>query len=138
MKAIFLAVICSTLFLAGCEKNVAPENPLIGKWLWEKSAGGATGNDLKTPLPGTFKVLWILSDTEYLIDQGQDNYARMRYTVAPATDISTGQSVQGITFYDENNTPGIPQYYIIQGDQLVITDNITEPYTHHYRKVKED
>ncbi|MBN8699624.1 MAG: hypothetical protein J0L54_08415 [Chitinophagales bacterium] len=62
----------------------------------------------------------------------------MRYTVAPATDISTGEPVQSIFFYDENNSPETPQHYIIQGDQLVITDNITEAYRHYYRKVTEE
>ncbi|MBN8699625.1 MAG: hypothetical protein J0L54_08420 [Chitinophagales bacterium] len=68
MKPISVAVICAALLYASCQKNVVPEVFLAGKWLWEKSAGGTTGNDLKTPLPGTLKILWILNESEYIVD----------------------------------------------------------------------
>lgn len=139
MKQLGIFILLSAVFLSGCEKTITEENPLVGKWLWVKSAGGATGNHIITPSTpppaGGYKLLWILDDAEFILDRAQDNFKRLRYTTSTITDIETGKQAQGILFYDEYETPGIQQIYRIEANQLIIKDNITEAYTHYYKKV---
>lgn len=139
MKKYVLFVLSAALFFARCQKPVTKEDPLTGKWLWIKSAGGVNGNQIITPSDpppaGGYKMLTIFNETQYFLDRARNNFMKLRYTTGITTDIVSGQKVQEIIFYDEYDAPGIPQTFITEGNQLIIKDNIREGYTHYYTRI---
>jgi CHAT domain-containing protein len=138
MKLVGLLLLFAALFTTSCEKAIEEENPLMGKWLWQRSVGGTTGSHTITPSDpppsGGYKMLYVLNESEYFLDRAQDNFKRLRYTTNAVTNIVTGLPAQGILFYDEFEAPGNPQVYTIEGNQLIIKDNVTEDYIHYYTR----
>ena len=130
------------LFTGGCllacqKENITPEvsTSLVGKWQWESSNGGITGQDKQTPASTkTQVVIQFTSDSRYIQYRNGNKVQETTYTLQPGKSIydATGQSI----LISIDGT-GILYTYRLDKNDLYLFEECNDCYAHHYvRMVK--
>jgi len=139
MKKVFMVTAAILVGIISCTKStIDSSNSFSGKWLWIKSAGGITGNNVIFPQVGESSFLEFFQDSTYTLTKtgtAPTSYTN-RYSIISVMDISTNEQKPAVILYDETLRPQLP--LIIEGgdNQLKLKENCADCYTHYYSAVK--
>ena len=140
MKKFFIIAIVSVVSAISCTKqNSGSEYTLIGKWLWLKSVGGITGNEMILPQEGESRILNFFQDSTYTLTRTGTNPINYtsRYSLVSVIDLSTNRQASAVVLYDEALRPLLP--LIIDGGDdnlLKLKENCADCYTQFYTATK--
>ena len=131
MKKILLLVPFVATLILGCDPDPSVEKAIIGEWKWIRSVGGFSGADTLAPGPADTVILTLQSDQTWKKQQNGQILMQGGYTVSQVTSIYTGQPAPAL-FLDVS--AGDELLITVDNNDLVLTENHTEPYVHSYKK----
>jgi len=132
LKYLFLLFFAGST-LPACQKegiSLETSDSLVGNWQWVSSNGGITGQDHQTPASTKTTVyLQFTSDNQFF-----------RYQDGVKTEETTYILQQGKSIYDPSgqsnimiiNGTGTRYSYRLENNELYLSDECNDCYTHHY------
>jgi hypothetical protein len=134
MKKWMIVLTSVSLIAVACTKDSEQAKDITGKWQWEMSVGGFTGNDTLRPSAGTAVYLWLKNDGTYQRSANDEVTGEGSYAVTEVTSIFTNTTQKAIRFDNNSSNEKLIQW---NGNQLILLDNHVEPYGVGYTRVGE-
>lgn len=122
------------LILLSCEKDDSLSNDLIGQWEWLSSTGGIAGVTLTPESTGNSVMIEFTASGKYREYTNGALTITCRYLIVRQFSIYSGSSVKLIV-YDNSM---IRQSYSVDGDTLILSDEVYDGFISRYEKIQEE
>jgi len=119
------------LIFSGCKKSNIQTHILTGQWQWQYSEGGIAGQKI---IPENNRILLLNFNQDSTFSVTENGSASFNGIYQITIDTTYGKVIH----FNPNNF-GDPngEIYIIQNNQLILTDYmISDGYTHYYKRIK--
>jgi hypothetical protein len=129
MKRLILLLPVLAVLATGCKDENTGGEMVEGGWKWRYSVGGFGGNDTIRPWASDTVILELNADLTYKETRNGNTTAQGTYVIEDVTSIYSQQQEPAVIF---DTAAAYPLLIDVNGDHLILRDNTTEPYAHHY------
>lgn len=137
MKRIILFCLAGMfIMLTACQKSATEEPTIIGRWLWQKSVGGLSG-DANYPPEGVRRILEFKSDNTFSYTESGNIFQNGIFSISSVTSFFGNQQEPAVTFNPDNGSPlNHPQIISFENGDLRLKENCADCFTHYFIPVE--